>query len=79
MDSTWAMFRARELGVDLSLEGDNIVARPASKLTRELRAAIQENKERLLRDLLLRDALRYIAKHYGRARTSPYCTLTRTG
>lgn len=64
MDSTWAMFEARELGVDLSLEGDDIAAKPASRITPELREAIRTNKELLLKDLLLQDALRYMAERY---------------
>lgn len=64
MDSTWVMFEARNLGVDLSLEGGNIAVRPASRITPEFREAIRKNKELLIKDLLLRDALRYMARHY---------------
>lgn len=64
MDSTWVVFEAQRLGVDLSLEGDDIAASPASRITSELREAIRENKELLLKDLLFRDAFRYMAEHY---------------
>lgn len=64
MDSTWALFRARQLGVELSLDGDNIMARPGGRLEPELRTAIRENKEKLVKDLLMRDALRYLNEHY---------------
>jgi hypothetical protein len=64
MDSTWVLFHARELSVELSLDGDNIVARPARRLEPELRTAIRENKQKLVKDLLMRDALRYLNEHY---------------
>ena len=64
MDSTWVLFRARQLGVELSLDGENIVARLARRLEHELRTAIRENKEKLVKDLLMRDALRFLNEHY---------------
>jgi hypothetical protein len=64
MDSTWVLFRARQLSVELSVDGDNIVARPARRLEPELRTAIRENKENLVKDLLMRDALRYLNEHF---------------
>ena len=64
MDSTWALFCARQLGVELSLDGDSIMARPARRLEPELRIAIRENKEKLVKDLLMRDALRFLNEHY---------------
>jgi hypothetical protein len=64
MDSTWVLFRARQLNVELSLDGDNVVARPARSLEPELRTAIRDNKEKLVKDLLMRDALQYLNEHY---------------
>jgi hypothetical protein len=64
MDSTSVLFRAQQLGVKLSLDGDNIVARPAGRLEPELRTAIRENKQKLVKDLLIRDALRYLNEHH---------------
>jgi hypothetical protein len=65
MDSTWVLFLARQLSVELSLDGDNIVARPAWRLEPELRTAIRENKQMLVKDLLMRDALRFLNEHYA--------------
>jgi hypothetical protein len=64
MDSTWVLFLARQLSVELSLDGDNIVARPAWRLEPELRTAIRENKQMLVKDLLMRDALRFLALRF---------------
>lgn len=64
MDGTWALLTARELGVELSLNGGNIRAHPASRITPELRTAVRENKQTLIKDLLMRDALRFLNEHY---------------
>jgi hypothetical protein len=64
MDSMWVLFRAGQLGVELSLDGDNILARPAGRLDPELRTALRKNKEDVVKDLLMRDALRFLNEHY---------------
>jgi hypothetical protein len=56
--------RARELGVRLNVAGDRIQCRPASRLTPELRTAIKENKEHLIFDVLMQDAVHHLAEHY---------------
>ena len=55
---------ARQLGVRFNVEGEKIQARPASKLTPELRRAIKGNKERLIFDVLMQGALHHLAEHY---------------
>jgi hypothetical protein len=64
MDSKWVLFRARQLGIELSLDGDNIVARPSGRLEHEIRIAIRKNKPKLVKDLLMRDALQFLNEHY---------------
>lgn len=65
VDATAIMFAARDLGVVLSAtKDDGISCTPASRLTPELRAAIKANREELIRDVLMADALRYLAERY---------------
>jgi hypothetical protein len=62
MDSWDIRLAARDLGVRLSVTRDDVLtAEPASLLTSELRGAIRANREDLLYDVLLSDALRYVA------------------
>ncbi len=67
MDSWGIRLAARALGVRLTVaKDDGLLCEPASRLTPALRAAIQDNKEELLFDVLLADALRYVAvEHYA--------------
>jgi hypothetical protein len=64
MDTTRIMRAAKDLGVDLSLDGGNVLARPSGRLTPELRDAVRENKALLVKDLLMRDALLYLGERY---------------
>lgn len=65
MNSTGIIFAARDLGITLSVtKDDGILCRPASRLTLELRAEIKANREALVRDVLMADALRYLADRY---------------
>lgn len=65
MDATGIIFAAHDLGVRLSVTKDaHIEYRPKSRMTPELLALIRANKRVLLFDLLMSDALRYIADRY---------------
>lgn len=65
MDATGIIFAARDLGIRLSVtKDDNIEYRPKSRMTPELLAEIRANKRALILDLLMADALRYLADHY---------------
>ncbi|MDP9425487.1 MAG: hypothetical protein M3P37_05475 [Actinomycetota bacterium] len=62
MDTWGIRLAARDLGVRLSVTRDDVLtAEPASRLAPELRQAIRANREDLLYDVLLSDALRYVA------------------
>jgi TubC N-terminal docking domain len=63
MNASEVLIEARRLGLRLTRKGEDIAIRPASRLTPELRAAIRQNKDQILRDMLLRDALAYLAEH----------------
>lgn len=64
MDSTWTLYEARDLGVELELDGDLIMAGPTDNITPELREAITRNKPMLVKDLLMRDAHDFLEGHY---------------
>lgn len=65
MDATAIIFAARDLGIRLSATPeDNIEYRPKSAMTPELLVEIRANKRALLFDLLMADALRYLAERY---------------
>lgn len=65
MDATAIIFAARDLGIRLSVtRDDNIEYRPKSRMTPELLVEIKANKRALLFDLLLADALHYLAEQY---------------
>src|SRR3712207_4481042 len=65
MNPSEIIFAARDLGIRLSItKDDRISYRPKSKMPEWLLEEIKANKEPLLRNLLLSDALHYIAKHY---------------
>ncbi|MDP9477211.1 MAG: hypothetical protein M3R38_16290 [Actinomycetota bacterium] len=62
MDSRDVRLAARDLGIRLSVtKDDELRCEPADRLTPELRASIRDNREDLLYDVLLADALRYVA------------------
>ncbi|MDP9486712.1 MAG: hypothetical protein M3Q49_13170, partial [Actinomycetota bacterium] len=62
MDSWDIRLAARDLGVRLSVtKDDELRCKPADRLTPELREEIRANREDLLYDVLLADALRYVA------------------
>ncbi|MDP9478122.1 MAG: hypothetical protein M3R38_20985 [Actinomycetota bacterium] len=62
MDTRDIRLAARALGVRLSVtKGDGLFCEPASRLTPQLREAIRDNREDLLYDVLVADALRYVA------------------
>ncbi len=67
MDSWGIRLAARDLGIKLSVsKDDGLRCEPASLLTSELRGAIRDNREDLLYDALLSEALRYVAvEHYA--------------
>lgn len=65
MDSTWTLYEARDLGVELRLDGDLITAGPTDNITPELREAIRSNKPMLVKDLLIRDAHEFLAANYA--------------
>jgi hypothetical protein len=48
----------------LQRDGDDTLARLRTNIAPELRTALQENKDRVLRYSLLRDALAYVAQFY---------------
>ena len=60
--------RAKHLGVTLSVPKDRdvIVANPRSNVTDELADAIRENKDALIRDVLMRDALAFLNERWVR-------------
>ena len=65
MNSTDVMFAAREAGLRFSVtEKDTILCQPRHRLTPELREAIKENRDQLLYDILMGDALRYLNTCY---------------
>jgi hypothetical protein len=65
MNATEINFAVREPGVRLSVtEADRIEYRPKSRMTPELLGEIRANKEVLIRDVLMADALRYLSKRY---------------
>jgi hypothetical protein len=55
-------------GVTLRVPRDEdvVVARPASRLTEELKRGIQDHKDALIRDLLFRQAIEYLNERYVR-------------
>ncbi|MDP9438672.1 MAG: hypothetical protein M3P49_08000 [Actinomycetota bacterium] len=62
MDSWGIRLSARDLGIRLSVtKDDELRCKPADRLTPELREEIRANREDLLYDVLLADALRYVA------------------
>ncbi len=69
MDTWDIRLAARALGIKLCVTRDDVLtAEPARLLTPALRAAILVHKADLLFDLLLADALRYVAvEHYAEA------------
>lgn len=65
MNSTEIIFAASDLGIRLSVtKDDGILCKPASRLTCALRMEIKANREALVRDVLMADALRYLADRY---------------
>ena len=65
MNSTEIIFAAGDLGIRLSVtKDDGILCKLASRLTCALRAEIKDNREALVRDVLMADALRYLADRY---------------
>ncbi len=65
MSSTSIIFAARDLGIALSVnEDDRIRYTPKSAMPDWLLSEIKASKQALLFDLLLADALRYLAEHY---------------
>jgi hypothetical protein len=65
VNATEIIFAARDLGIRLSVtEDDGIEYRPKSSMTPELLGEIRANKEALIRDLLMADALRYLSERY---------------
>lgn len=65
MNATEVIFVAREAGLRLSVtEKDTIFCQPRHRLTPKLREAIRANREQLLYDVLMGDALRYLNAHY---------------
>lgn len=62
MDSWGVRLAARRAGIKLTVTiDDKLLCKPASLLMPELREAIKDNKDDLLYDVLLADALRYVA------------------
>ena len=62
MDTTAIIFAARDLGIRLSVSRDDrIEYRPKGAMAAELLAQIKANKRALLYEILLADALRYVA------------------
>jgi hypothetical protein len=66
MDAEQIRARARYLGVTLHVPKDRdvIIARPKSSVTPELAQAIRENKDTLMRDVLLHEALHYLNERF---------------
>lgn len=65
MNATAIIFTAADFGVRLSVTADDrIQYRPKSRMTPELLAEIKANKEALIFDVLMSDALRYIGQRY---------------
>lgn len=65
MDATGIIFAACDLGIRLSVtQDDRIEYWPKDRITPELLADIKANKHVLLFDLLMADALRYLAGRY---------------
>ncbi len=67
MDTWGIRLAARDLGIKLTVaRDDGLRCEPASRLTPALRAAIHVHKADLQFDVLLADALRYVAvEHYA--------------
>ncbi|PLS86803.1 MAG: hypothetical protein CYG60_05285 [Actinobacteria bacterium] len=62
MDTRGIRLAARHLGIRLAVtKADELLCEPASRLTPELRASIRDNREDLLYDVLMADALRFVA------------------
>ncbi len=62
MDSWGIRLSARDLGIRLSVtKDDDLRCEPGERLTPEIRGAIRANREDILYDVLLSDALRYVA------------------
>lgn len=55
---------ARNRGIQLSVEDGRIAYRPRSRMAPELLAEIRANRDALLYDVLLADALRYLNERY---------------
>lgn len=64
MNTTEILGCVERLGVRLDVQDDKIVCHRASNLTPELRDAIKENRDQLLMDVLVREALRYLDERY---------------
>jgi hypothetical protein len=65
MNATEIIFAVRELGVRISVtEADRIEYRPKRLMSRELLGEIKANKQQLILDMLMADALRYLSKRY---------------
>lgn len=66
MNPTEIMFAAKDLGIKLSVpkDDDRIRCEPKSKLTPELLEEIKANKEALLFDVMMSNALSYMADRY---------------
>ena len=65
MNAAEIVFAARDVGIRLSVtEDDRIEYRPKSRMTRKLLDEIKANKQQLVLDVLMADALRYLSKRY---------------
>lgn len=62
---TLALAASLEVNLDLSDDGEHIMAGPRENLTDDLREAIRNNRDALIRTLLVRKAMRYVSEKGG--------------